>query len=171
MTAALRRLLVFKVAAGEAGFLQQGDGAGGVERGAEAGVDIDEDGQRAGPCDRLRAGDDLALGHQPDVGQAEISGERRARYVDAVETLALDELRHDRRERTGEAQQGAACERCAERPAAFRRRRRRDHGRPPCFHAGVRWRCIWWYMMRRSAPGRAGRGLPRAAPRGRGGDR
>ena len=121
------------------------------------------------PSDHLRAGDDLALGHQPDVGQAEVGGERRAGDVDAVEALALDELRHDRRERTGEAQQGAACERCAERPAAFRRRR--NHGRLPCFHAGVRWRCIWWYMMRRSAPGRAGRGLPRAAPRGRGGDR
>ena len=63
--------------------------------------------------DGLRAGRDLALGDQPDVRQAEVGGECGARDVDAVEALALDELRHDRREGAGEAQQGTAGERRA----------------------------------------------------------
>ena len=103
MAAALGVDLVLEVAAGDAGVLELGDGAGGGHGLAEAGVGVDKHGQVGDPGDLPRAVRDLRQGGQADVRQGEVGGDDGAGDVHAVEAGLLDGARHQRGEGAGEA--------------------------------------------------------------------
>ena len=104
--------------AGEPGVLEVLDRARDVHRLAEAGVGVDDRGQVGHPGDLLCACGDLGERGQPDVGQPEVGGQHRARDVDAVEALALDQPGGQRVERAGQLQQVARREPLAQVGAA-----------------------------------------------------
>ena len=92
MAAALGLDLVFDVAAGGSGLDEGADGAGEVEGSAEAGVDVDEQGEGADVGDAANVGEDVVDGGDAEVGHAE----RACGYATAgeVEGAVADAFGH-----------------------------------------------------------------------------
>ena len=95
--APLGRHLVLDVQRRHAGLLVLLHGPHDVDRVAEAGVGVGDDGQRAGPCDAAGVVDHLRHRHEPDVGTAEHRrGRSEPRHVGRVEPRLLDEAGAER---------------------------------------------------------------------------
>jgi hypothetical protein len=90
MAAAFGLDLVFDVAAGGSGLDEGADGAGEVEGSAEAGVDVDEEGERADVRDSPNICQNIIDGGDAEVGDAEgacgdaASGEVEGAVADAL---------------------------------------------------------------------------------------
>ena len=115
--AALRVHLVLEVQAGEAGVLEHLHGAGDVHRLAESGVGVDQGGQVGDARDLAGALGDLRERREADIRQPEVGAEHRARDVDALEPLVLDEQGAERVEGARHPHELAAREAGAERRA------------------------------------------------------
>ena len=101
MTTSLRIHLVLDVQTGDARVLEDLHRASHVHGLTEPGVGVDDRREIGHPGDLSAALGHFAQRRETNVGQTKVRREHRARDVDAVETLSLNESGRERIERAG----------------------------------------------------------------------